>query len=50
MNVGDLVRILAPFDETYPEVYVVTGQNPDTGAWQILDGIDFEEHYLELVE
>ncbi len=44
--IGSRVRVTEPFNNFYPDVYEVTGQNPDTGAWQILEGIDFDESNL----
>lgn len=48
ITVGSEVRVLAPFSEFYPGTYVVVGVSV-TGAFQILDGIDFDPIYLELV-
>ncbi len=45
-SIGDSVRVKAPFTESYPGQYVVTGVNPETGAYQI-DGVDFAGEYLE---
>lgn len=49
MQVGDVVRVKPPFDVALPGEYVIEGQNPETGAWQIAGGIDFAEEHLEAV-
>ena len=38
-----------PFDEFFPGVWEVNGQNPETGAWQLDGGVDFDEVHLEEV-
>jgi len=48
IGIGSRVRVLAPFDQLYPDIYVIDGQS-ETGAWQI-DGVDFAPEHLELVE
>ena len=47
-SIGDAVRVRAPFTESYPGQYVITGITPATGAYQI-DGVDFAGEYLEAV-
>ncbi|MEN6302264.1 MAG: hypothetical protein ABFD96_06025 [Armatimonadia bacterium] len=49
-NVGDRVTVLPPFDQFYPGVWEITGINPDTGALQIADGVDFDASYLAPAE
>jgi hypothetical protein len=49
-NIGDRVVVLAPFDQFYPGVWVITGVNAETGAYQIADGVDFDASYLALAE
>jgi hypothetical protein len=49
-NVGDTVRVLAPFTESFPEVYVVTEvvNTDDDGTVYILgDRGGFDAVYLE---
>lgn len=49
MTIGDVVRVLAPFDETYPETYAITAQVDDRTF--VLGGIGaFDMMYLELAE
>jgi hypothetical protein len=50
MQVGDRVRVKAPFDELFPDVYTIDGVNPETGAFQICGDRDFDPVHLELVE
>lgn len=50
IEVGDLVRVLAPFSDAFPDVYEVCGINPDTGAYQICGDRDFSPEYLEKAE
>lgn len=50
LAVGDLVRVREPFTVALPGVYVIEGQNPETGAWQIAGGIDVAAEHLERVE
>ena len=49
MQVGDTVRVLAPFNEAFPGTYVIEGINPVTGSFLIAGGRDFDAEYLELV-
>lgn len=49
IQVGDIVRVLAPFNVAFPDTYEVTGINEVTGALQILDGRDFDAVFLEKV-
>lgn len=49
IGIGSLVFVKPPFDENFPGVQIVTGQNPATGSWQIGDQIDFDEDNLEEV-
>ena len=49
IEVGSFVAIKEPFFEFFPEEsYVVTGIS-ETGAFQILGGIDFDVSFLEEV-
>lgn len=48
--VGDMVRVKAPFDIAFPDLYEVSGINPDTGAYQICGDRDFSPEYLEKAE
>jgi hypothetical protein len=48
IDIGSIVRVKTPFSELYPETYVVTGIS-ETGAFQILDGLDFDIIFLEEV-
>jgi hypothetical protein len=50
--IGSVVRVRPPFDDALPGTFVVVGQNPDTGAWQINGPngeTDFDEANLEEV-
>jgi len=47
-EVGQIVRVKAPFTELFPETYVIEGISV-TGAFQIAGGIDFDAIFLELV-
>lgn len=49
-SIGDRVRVKPPFDEFFPDVWIITGINPDTGAFQIADGVDFDPIHLEAAE
>ena len=48
MQIGDTVRVLPPFNVSFPDTYVIEGVS-EAGAWQICGGCDFDEIYLELV-
>ena len=48
LQVGDSVRVLAPFNEAFPGTYVIESVNPLSGAFQIAGGCDFDAVYLEL--
>jgi hypothetical protein len=50
MQIGDIVRVKAPFNEFWPGEWPIVSVNPDTGAFQIDGGVDFAEEHLELVE
>lgn len=45
--IGVLVRVRAPFNLTFPDVYPIEAQSV-TGAWTIAGGVDFDPEYLEL--
>lgn len=47
--VGQLVRVLPPFEASFPGIYVIEAVS-ETGAFQIAGGIDFDPIYLEAVE
>lgn len=53
MNVGTIVRVLAPFTETYPDTYqiteVVTAQDQPI-VFILGDLGGFDQKYLEVVE
>lgn len=49
-EIGDLVRVLAPFNEAYPGVYEITGVRVPSQVYQILDERDFDVRYLESAE
>lgn len=49
-KIGDLVRILPPFNSAYPEVYAITGIRIPDEVYQILDERDFDVRYLEPAE
>ena len=49
LTVGDVVKVLPPFDSVFPDTYEIVGINIDTSAYQILDGRDFNSIYLEKV-
>lgn len=49
IGIGSLVRVKEPFDQQFPGVIPVTGQNAETGAWQIGEEVDFDESNLEEV-
>lgn len=49
MIVGDVVRVLAPFDETYPETYAIMEQVDDR-TFVLGDIGAFDMMYLELAE
>lgn len=49
LNVGDIVRVLPPFDVAFPGTYVIESTNAETGAFRIADGRDFDPIYLEKV-
>lgn len=48
IGVGSLVRVKAPFNEFFPDEYVVESISV-TGAFQIAGGIDFDVIFLEIV-
>lgn len=50
IQIGDIVRVLAPFNVAFPHEYEVCGINADTGAYQICGDRDFAPEYLEKVE
>jgi hypothetical protein len=41
---------MPPFAEFFPGVWEIEGVNPDTGAYQIAGGIDFDAIHLSLAE
>lgn len=43
--IGSTVKVKPPFDDAFPGEWVVTGLS-ETGAWQIGDGVDFDENNL----
>lgn len=47
IGIGSRVRVLAPFNTMFPDIYVIEGQS-ETGAWKI-GGVDFAPEHLELV-
>ena len=49
IGIGSKVRVTSPFDQALPGIWEVVSQNPDTGAWQIGEGVDFDESNLEEV-
>ena len=53
MQIGDSVRVLAPFDHSFPGIYTITEvvQNPDGTIVYILsdEAGGFDAKYLELV-
>ncbi|MDX2300743.1 MAG: hypothetical protein NW204_13540 [Xanthomonadaceae bacterium] len=50
LQIGDRVRVRAPFDMAFPYVYTIDGVNPETGAFQICGDRDFDAAHLEKVE
>lgn len=49
-TIGDIVRVLPPFNVAFPDTYEISGIDPDTGSYQICGDRDFAEAYLEKVE
>ena len=53
MQVGSTVRVLAPFNDAFPDVYTVSAINADIegGPVYMLDGVEsaFDIKYLEEV-
>ena len=49
MQIGDIVRVLPPFDKEFPDAYVIEGVS-EAGAFQICDGREFDEKYLTLAD
>lgn len=52
-KVGDVVRILAPFDESFPETYEVTEvvtHGDDQVTYVLGEAGGFDAKYLELAE
>ena len=47
-QVGDMVRTKEPFNEFYPDIYVIESVRED-GTCSIADGIDFAPTNLERV-
>lgn len=47
LGIGSFVRVKAPFDEFYPDVFQIDAIS-ETGAFQI-DGVDFAAEHLEEV-
>ena len=47
--VGQLVRVLAPFDTTYPDTYTLIVVDPAAPALTITGGAQFAPQYLEAV-
>jgi len=50
LQVGDKVRVLAPFNVAFPDVYTIDGINAETGAFQIMGDRDFDARFLEKVD
>lgn len=48
LAIGVKVRVLPPFSDEFPAVYVIESQSP-RGDWRIAGGIDFDPAYLEAV-
>jgi hypothetical protein len=48
MQVGDVVKVLAPFNEAFPDVYAVEAVKPD-GTCVIAGDRDFDPVYLEKI-
>lgn len=44
--IGSRVRTAPPFDIDFPGEWTVYDQNPETGAWKIDGGVDFDESNL----
>jgi hypothetical protein len=49
MTIGDLVRVLAPFNETYKDAYVITDQL-GSNTFILGDLGAFDVTYLEIVQ
>lgn len=49
IGIGSIVRTKPPFDQAWPGEWVVVEQS-ETGAWQIGEGVDFDEQNLEEAE
>ena len=49
MNVGDTVRVLAPFDTAFPGTYVIEAFHAENNSYAITGGTEFEAQFLEVV-
>ena len=49
MKIGDIVRILAPFNETYSDEYVITDQ-VDSRTFVLGEIGAFDIRYLDFIE
>jgi hypothetical protein len=49
-SIGDTVRVLAPFDVTFPDTYVIEGYSEERDVYQICGDRDFSGTFLEKVE
>lgn len=49
MQIGDQVRVVAPFNTVFPDVYTVEGYQEVNNSWVICGDREFEEQFLEVV-
>ena len=50
LNIGNVVRVLAPFDAAFPDTYEIVGYSAERDVYQICGDRDFSEAFLEKVE
>ena len=50
MQIGDVVKVLAPFDGVFPDTYIIEGFESARNAFVICGDREFEEQFLEVVD